>query len=193
MANVIPNPTAGQFSGTLGDLVFARSKNGKVIVRHRPVRKVPKKPGEAANQEGFIRAVAYAKEVWNSQPELRVKYTAAGKRQGRQGFQLAKADFRLPPAIGDVDLSGYRGNKGDLIRIVATDDFEVKEVLLVLRHLSGEILEQGAALLDQGIWNYRAQTQVPAGETVTVEAIAVDYRGHTASKHLDHACRPGAQ
>ncbi len=190
MANVIPNPAAGQFSGTMGDLVFARLKNGKVIVRHRPVRRTAKKLGEAANQNDFIRAVAYAKAVWESQPDLQAKYQAAAKLQGRQGFQLAKADFRLPPKIGDVDLSGYHGNAGELIRVAAADDFEVKEVIIVLRRLSGEIIEQGSARHDQGAWIYQAQTQVAAGQTVTEEAIAVDYPGHTGSKRLDHGCGP---
>ncbi len=192
MAKITPNPTAGAFSGAVGDLVFFRLKNGHVVVRHRAVRKAPKKPGEIANQEGFVRAVAYAKAVWKSQPELRAKYKAAARQQGRQGFHLAKADFRLPPTIGDVDLSGFRGNAGDPIRVVATDDFEVKEVVVVLRRLSGELIEQGAAVLEQGTWSYRAQAQVPAGETITVEAIAVDYPGHTGSKRLDHACGPRA-
>src|SRR5437764_418619 len=185
MANLTPNPAAGQLSGTIGDLVFVRLKNGKIIVRRRPVRKTEKKLGEIANQQSFIRAVAYAKAVWNSQPELQAKYQAAAREQGRQGFHLAKADFRLPPKIGDVDLSGYRGSPADMIRVVATDDFDVKEVLLVLRRLNGELIEQGAAVPDHGTWSYRAQTQVPEGETVTVEAIAVDYPGHTASKRLD--------
>jgi hypothetical protein len=192
MANITPNPAAGQLSGTIGDLVFARLKNGKVIVRHRPVRTTEKQPGEIANQEEFVRAVAYAKAVWNSQPDLKAKYDAAARQQGRQGFHLAKADFHLPPKIGDVDLSAYRGNPGDVIRVVATDDFEVKEVLLVLRRLSGEWIEQGAAVLEDKTWSYRAQTQVTAGETIAVEAIAIDYPGHTANKRLDHACGPRA-
>lgn len=136
--------------------------------------------------------MSHAKSVWNSQPELQAKYQAAAQQQGRQGFHLAKADFRLPPRIGDVDLSGYRGSAGDLIRVAATDDFEVKEVLLILRRLNGELIEQGAAVPEKGTWSYQAKTQVPAGETVTVEAIAVDYPGHTASKRLDHACGPRA-
>ncbi len=45
---------------------------------------------------------------------------------------------------------------------------------------------------EEGSWSYRAQTQVPAGETITVEAIAVDYPGHTDSKRLDHARGPRA-
>lgn len=192
MANITPNPAAGQLSGTVGDLVFVRQKNGKVIVRHRPERKTDKKPGEIANQQGFVRAVAYAKAVWNGAPELQAKYKTAARQQGRQGFHLAKSDFRLPPKIGDVDLSGFLGNPGDVIRVVATDDFAVKDVLLVLRRLSGELIEQGAAVLEEGTWSYRAQTQMPAGETITMEAIAVDYPGHTASKRLDHACGPRA-
>ena len=76
-----------------------------------------------------------------------------------------------------------------MIRVVATDDLEVREVLLVLRRLSGELIEQGAAVPAEGTWSYQAQTQVPAGETVTVEAMAVDYPGHAARKRLDHACR----
>jgi hypothetical protein len=190
MAKITPNPAAGAFSGAIGDLVFVRMKNGKVIVRHRRVRTAPKKPREIDNQAGFVRAVAYAKAVWNSQPDLQAKYKSAARQQGRQGFHLAKADFRLPPSIGDVDLSGYGGSAGDLIRVTATDDFEVKEVLVVLRRLNGELIEQGAAVAEQGSWNYRAQTQVPAGEMITVEAIAVDNPGHSASKRLDHACKP---
>ncbi len=55
--------------------------------------------------------------------------------------------------------------------------------------LSG-LIEQGAAVVANDTWSYQAQTQVPAGETVTVEAIAVDYPGHSVSKRLDHACGP---
>jgi hypothetical protein len=190
MANITSNAAAGQLSGAVGDLVFVRLKNGQVIVRRRPVRKADKKPGEIANQQGFVRAVAYAKAVWNGAPELKAKYDVAAQKQGRQGFHLAKADFRLPPKIGDVDLAGYQGNPGGVIRVVATDDFAVKEVLVVLRRLTGELIEQGAAVVQDGTWSYWAQTQVPKGETITVEAIAVDYPGHTASKRLDHACGP---
>ena len=112
MANLTSNPAVGKVSGTIGDLVFVQLKNGTVAVRHRPVRKTAKKLGEIVNQEGFVKAVAYAKEVWNDQPELRAKYNSAAREQGRQGFHLAKADYRLPPSIGDVDLSRYRGNPG---------------------------------------------------------------------------------
>src|SRR4029078_2267614 len=100
------------------------------------------------------------------------------RQHARRASHPAKAVVRLPPTIGEVDLAAYQGNPGDVIRVVATDDFEVKEVLLVLRHLDGELIAQGAAVRERATWSYRAQTLVPAGETVMVEAIAIDYPGH---------------
>ena len=161
MANITPNPATGQLSGTIGDLVFARLKNGKVIVRRPRCARLRRKPGKSLTKRDFPgRRLRPSRLV--EPAKLQAKYVAAARQQGRQGFHLAKSDFRLPPKIGDVDLSTYRGNAGDVIRVVATDDFEVKEVLLVVRRLSGVLIEQGAAVLENGAWSYRAQTQVPA-------------------------------
>ena len=192
MAKIIPNPAAGQLTGTIGDLVFARYKTGKVVVRKRPVRTAEKKVGELANQQGFTLAVAYAKNVWATEPDLKAKYNAAAREKGRQGFHLAKADFRLPPKVEEIELGGYTGNPGEIIGIGATDDFAVKEVKVVIRDLTGGLLEQGAALQENGTWTYRAQTQVAAGQTVMIEATAKDHPGHTGSKRADHACGPRA-
>jgi hypothetical protein len=188
---MIPNPAAGQLSGTIGGLVFAKHKTGKVIVRQRPApRKGGKKQAEIANQQDFAEAVVYAKGVWANQPDLQATYKAAAREQGRQGFHLAKSDFRLRPELQDIDLEGYTGNPGEIIRVTATDDFEVKEVDVVIRDLAGGMIERGSAAGEDGTWAYRAQTQVPAGQTVVIEATARDHPGHTASKRVDHACGP---
>ena len=39
MAMLDPNTVIGILQGKVGDLVFVRTKDGRVIVRHRPVRK----------------------------------------------------------------------------------------------------------------------------------------------------------
>jgi hypothetical protein len=190
MAKLISNPAIGELTGTIGDLVLARYKTGKVVVRHRPVRTAEIKQGEVGNQQQFACAVIYAKGVWATQPDLQAKYKAAAREQGRQGFHLAKADFRLPPKVQDITLGGYTGNPGEIIRMTATDDFEVKEVGVVIRDLTGGLIEQGAAVQENGTWAYRAQTQVPTGRTVVIEATATDHPGHTGSKRVDHACGP---
>ena len=191
MAKLIPNPAIGAPTGTIGELVFARYKIGKIIIRKRPVRTAEKREGEAANQQGFAKAVDYANGVWATNPELRAKYNAAAREQGRQGFHLAKADFRLPPTVQEIDLDGYAGNSGEIIRIVAQDDFEVKAVGVIIRDLAGGLIEQGAAAQENGTranWVYRAQTQVPAGQTVVIEATATDHPDHTGTRRVDHAC-----
>jgi hypothetical protein len=190
MAKIIPNPAAGELTGTIGDLVFARYKTGKVVVRNRPVRTVEKKPGEIANQQGFTSSVIYAKNVWANQPELRAKYNAAAREQNRQGFNMAKADFRLPPKVQEIELGSYTGNPGEIIRIAAADDFEVNAVGVAIRELTGGLIEQGAAIQQNGTWAYQAHAQVPAGQTVVIEATATDHPGHTGTKHVDHACGP---
>jgi hypothetical protein len=190
MAKLISNPAIGQLTGTMGDLVFARYKTGKIVVRHRPIRTGEKKPGEAANQQRFALAVVYAKGVWATQPDLQAKYKAVARERGHEGFHLAKADFRLPPKVEEIALGGYTGNPGEIIRLTATDDFEVKAVDVVVRDLTGALIEQGAAVQEHGNWAYRAQTQVPAGQTVMIEAMATDHPEHTGSKRVDHACGP---
>jgi hypothetical protein len=190
MAKIIPNPAAGELSGPIGDLVFVRYKPGKVIVRRRPVRASERTAPELANQQSFTASVAYAKNIWATRPDLRAKYEAAAREQGRQGFHLAKADFRHPPKVSDIDLSHYTGNPSETIRITAEDDFEVQTVGVAIRDLSGELIEQGAAVQEDGTWIYRSQARVPAGQTVVIETTAMDYPGHTASKRADHACGP---
>jgi hypothetical protein len=190
MAKLIPNPAAGELSGSVGDLVFARYKTGVIVARKRPVRRTEKRSGEIANQQGFARAVEYASSVWKTQPDLQARYHAAAREQGRQGFNLAKADFRLPPKVQEIELELYTGNPGEVIRVIATDDFEVKAVGVVIRDLNGGLIEQGAAVQEDGAWVYRAQTQVPAGQTVVIEAAAADHPGHTGTKRVDHSCGP---
>src|SRR5262249_51163139 len=143
---------------------------------------------ELANQEGFSQAVRYAKKVWASQPDLKERYIAAGKLIGRQGFHLAKSDFRRPPKVVDLDLSDYTGAAGEEIKIMAEDDFEVKEVKLVIRKVGGAVIEEGAAVKGDETWTYRSKNQVSSGQTVAIEVTAVDYPGHTGTKRVDHAC-----
>lgn len=188
MAKVVPNPAAGQFSGRVSDLVFVRRSDGKVIVRNRGKRRAPKRPGELAGQKEFAEAVRYAEDVWAKNSELKARYQAAGKLQHRQGFNLAKADYLRWPEIQEIVLTGYTGNPGESIVVKAVDDFDLQSVQIRILDLNDAALEQGNAVMDKGNWAYGVQTQVPAGQTVVVEAIATDFPGHSTSKRADHAC-----
>lgn len=190
MAILKGNPLGGEIQGTVGDLVIANHKPGIKVVRKKPVRTAPPTENELANQSKMRDAIAWAKAMWANHPDLKEKYSSAGRPQHRRGFDLAKADFLRPPRVEDIDLSVYTGKSGETIRVRAADDFEVKEVHVSIQELDGTVIEEGAAVLEGGQWVYESTTDVASGETVVVEATAKDHPGHTASRKADHACGP---
>src|SRR5579862_3551069 len=120
------SPLFPEISGRIGDLIVARHKPGLEIIRHRPTRTAPPTVPELGNQARFKLAVTYAKALWKEQPELKAKYIAAAQLKHRLGFNLAKGDFLNPPRVEEIDLDGYSGKTGEVIRVSAVDDFGVK-------------------------------------------------------------------
>jgi hypothetical protein len=93
-----------------------------------------------------------------------------------------------PPVVEDVELSGYTGKKGETIRISARDDLAVATLRLTVRDRSGTILEEGAAVqVKAGLtWLYVAQTDVPGGQIVQIQATATDHAGNKGAKTVPH-------
>ncbi len=52
-----------------------------------------------------------------------------------------------PPTVDSINLDGYRGKLGQVIRVKATDDFRVVEVKVTIRGPAGELIEEGMAEL----------------------------------------------
>jgi hypothetical protein len=77
-----------------------------------------------------------------------------------------------------------------VIGVRARDNFEVLGVKVRIKDLAGNVLEEGAAVVEEAHWVYTAGLEVPAGQTVVIEATATDHAGHSASKRADHACGP---
>ena len=190
MGFIRSNPFGPEWEGTFGDMVFAKYKPGLKIGRKKPVRTTAATEREKASRGQFRDAMFWAKAVWATQPELKARYIAAARLKDGRGFDLAKSDYRLPPVVEDIDLSGYTGQTGEVIRVRAVKKFEVKGVGLKIRDLTGAVLEEGAAVLENGRWAYTAKSPVPAGQTVVIEATATDHPGHTGVKKADHACGP---
>ena len=93
MAKLMLNPLYGGLSGTIGDLVFKRSRNGQTIVARRP-RKTNAGPSEAqkAQQERFTQANAYAKAAM-ADPEVCAIYQERAAKEGKGAFALARSDY----------------------------------------------------------------------------------------------------
>jgi hypothetical protein len=139
MAMLDPNTVIGILQGKIGDLVFVRTKNGKVIVRHRPVRRTHSTAGELAGQSLLAQANVYVKRI-RQEPDQYAVYQRAATLNGKRACDLAKADFYHPPVINDVDLSGYGGNTGEVIRVEAVDDFGLTSVMLTISELDGSLV-----------------------------------------------------
>jgi hypothetical protein len=91
---------------------------------------------------------------------------------GQSAFNVAVADFFNAPNIQEIDISAYTGQVGSLIRVRATDDFNVADVFVHITNADGSLVEEGAALLQSnGVdWVYTATKQNDsfAGDKITV-------------------------
>ena len=188
MGMMEPNPAAGHLYGKVGDLVFARRADGKIIVRHVPERKVGPTANELANQSRFAQGNSYVKRC-KTEPDLYEVYQEAAKLQHKRGCDLASGDRLNPPAINDIDLGGYTGKLGECIRIQAVDDFGVVKVTLTLAQLDGVLLEQGGAVLEaaSGKWIYTTTAAIAGGQTLVIHITVADRPGNTVTKTVHHA------
>jgi hypothetical protein len=177
MAKVTYVPGSPTLSGRLGNVVYRRRNGQAEIVRP------PRKPragwsaAQDANRDRFRIAAAYARDVLadSLQAEYYARLAAAMKRSG---MSILIGDYLSPPTVDAISDSAYRGQRGDVIRILATDDVAVIAVHVTLRDRHGAELEQGPATEEHGVWNYAAQTTLPPGEPVTIEVIALDRPRH---------------
>ncbi|MDR2003083.1 MAG: hypothetical protein LBQ74_08650 [Prevotella sp.] len=96
---------------------------------------------QTAHRKRFQQAVVYAKAAVES-PETGELYRAAAKKR-QTPINVAVADFFNAPDIENIDLTGYAGNKGDVICITASDDFMVKSVKVRIINADGSLVEEG--------------------------------------------------
>ncbi len=87
-----------------------------------------------------------------------------------------------------MDLSTYVGQSGDLIRIRASDDFEVKGVSVQMREPeTGEQIDGGDAVRGtDNIWVFTAQSTIPHDHPFVIEVSATDRPGHKTVKTQTH-------
>ncbi len=189
MAILKPNPSIGNPSGSVGELVYATYPDGRVVIRRKPGPETRQTPAEQAAQNRFREAVWYRGRVI-SDPQQLAPYQAAARIRGKRACDLALADFLQGPVIRDVDAAGYTGHAAQSIVIGATDDFEVTAVDVLIRRLDGATVEQGVAVRDpehEHRWVYTTCAEADPGQTIAIEIAAWDRAGNVARKRVDHA------
>lgn len=182
MAKASLNSAFAGFSGRSGGMVF-RQLRGETFISQRPESK--QREISAAQQQQrarFIQATAYAKQVL-SDPWQRRVYEAVAKERNRRADKIVTSDFLTPPVVEEIDVSEYRRQPGDVIRILATDDVEVVSVTVTLQTASGVLVEQGAAAKTHGVWCYKATVTGPP-DALAITATAKDRPGHDGSRTI---------
>ncbi len=180
MAKVDLNPSLTRIRGRIENLVYRRTLRGLALSGRPAPRTTPPSAAEVDVRQRFSAAAAYAKALLND-PVQRPRYVAAAKTKLLPVFALAMSDFLKPPVVQGIDIGGYRGVIGDVIKVSAFHVFEVLGVKVTIRDAAGVLLEQGAAVLTEGQWRYTATIAIAVGVAFTAEAVATDRPGHTGS------------
>src|SRR4051794_38292984 len=145
MAKVTLNPVIEAIRGKVGDLVFRRWAGEEIVGRMPDRTGIVPSADQLAQQDKFRLAALYGKAVL-ADPAARTVYEDAGARQGTPAFAISVGDFLNAPAVDEIDLAGYTGKTGEVIRVRASDDVEVKGVTLAIRAQGGAVLEEGLAV-----------------------------------------------
>jgi len=88
------------------------------------------------------------------------------------------------PEILDIDLAGYTGQPGEMIRVRARDDLQVNRVSVLIADANDELVEQGDAAqgaVEDWWWEYTT-TAACATESAKVVAHVEDLAGHFAEE-----------
>ncbi len=176
MAEVKANPIVQGLSGGLGrDLMFRRLRDGRTILCVKPdFSKRVFSETQLSHQERFKQAAAYAK--WAAQTQPIYAELAAGTM--KTAYNVALSDWFHPPEILAVDLGGWTGKAGALLRVRARDDVLVAGVSVQIG-VDETVLEEGDATQSGGLWwDYVTQTEVSGQASVVVRA--ADLAGNVA-------------
>lgn len=178
MAKVKKNVVIKGLSGSLGDqLVIKGGKGGRTIVSVKPTFPEDRVFSQAQKEhmEDFREALMYAKDA------ARVEAIYAEKAEGTplSGYNVAVADWFHAPEIGAIDLSGWTGQAGQPIRIKALDDVKVERVTVLITDAEDVLIEQGAAVQENGLWWVYTTTQPASGQPKVI-AVAQDLPGNIA-------------
>ncbi len=175
MAKVLRNIVMQGLSGSLGgQLVIRQSRSGQTIVCSKPGFNPNRtfSVAQQAHQDAFREAAAYAQSTKGS-----AVYTQKAASLAIRPYNLALADWFHAPEVLDIDLNGWTGQVGQVIRVKAIDDVQVTQVLLSIMDAHDVVLEQGAATQVDGLW-WEYTTTIAVSGSLKVLVSAQDLPGH---------------
>ena len=173
------------YHGKVGDQFVFRTRGGKSVIASKPDRdNIVLSQAQKDQCKRFTGAVTYAKMACQD-PVLRLIYESKATKS-TTAFNVAVSDFLKMPLIDRIDATAYRGNTGDKIYVIASDNAKVKVLTVSIRDGAGNELESGPCQYDSVTtnWLYTAGTlQIPiTGHSIL--AIMRDLPGHVTELEL---------
>ena len=93
MAKVKLNPILLELHGSVGDMVFRRTRNGGAsLIRKADMSNVKWSPAQVANRQRFREAVANAKQLLVD-PQVRARYEEIAAKQGKRALEVAISEY----------------------------------------------------------------------------------------------------
>jgi hypothetical protein len=194
MARIVQDSLLASIHGSVGDLVIVH-QNGKSWVRRKPTVTPKATPRRKVHRRKLGQAAKWASKLPTEAPAVAARYEKAAEGTEWSWHNLAVADCLHGPIIEEIDLSGYTGRSGERIRVQARDDVPspmklgVAEVRVVIRSLTGSVLEDGNAAPEDAAWAYITQKELPPGQIVKIEVVATDQPGCHSTKTVPHLPR----
>jgi len=187
MSKTIQNQLTKFYSGKFGqDFVLRHYYNGKSVLAKLP------KPYDTTptKEQGVVRskfrdAVSYARFCKNDAAMLALYGPTV--KVGRSVYRQAMNDYLNPPEVERIEIGDYKGHKGDTIKIVATDDFRVKNVDLQLLSGDGVLIEEGPCTPghSKDVWKYSVTKDGPSVAGFVITAKAFDYPGNRGERSVE--------
>jgi hypothetical protein len=180
MAQQTDNHLMSGVRGMIGGQIVFKQRAGKAYVSAPPDVDESRKPtpAQAVIRQRFKKAITYANAAVKD-AALKKMYFAAAKR-GQSAHNVAFLDAFHPPEIITMITQGYRGSVGDIIVVIARDDFKVAAVTVSIYSAVGELIETGAAVANRdGLsWQYVCTKQYTATAGCKMIAAATDLSGN---------------
>ena len=192
MASVVFESGIRMIRGGMGGFVYRKHADGTVTVVRAPMPDPERVPtaGQMAHREAFKAAVARAQDLKQDARALAAYKALLARRGGMTNLHaMVVGDVMKPPVIKTLDLSGYHGEAGDPILILAEDNFAVARLVVTIRDQSnGQQIEETAKLINASQvgpsveWRYTATASAPAGHALEVSVTAGDLGGNEVAR-----------
>jgi hypothetical protein len=178
MAKINLNPLLRSLRGRIGDLVFVQEGDSLSVREAAEKRPLLRTPAQVAHTSRFVVASRWARTLLVD-PVMHKLYQRACHGH-LTPHNIAVRDYMHAPVVDAIDLESYTGNPGDVIRILASDDFKIVRMAVQILTVGRQVVEEGEAEWNAGAgcWVYTTRTQVPPETTVLIQAAAMDLPGN---------------